>query len=478
LSFFYRQALQAGNRVPMLMAYAGFRAHQVLKKLHLETGAEIGEFGSAGQAIPITTSVQQAASLPFAVRYYKCSRDVSDECKKNKYRTACWVQRPDVTPPTAQLQRAGHSFHPGFRWLQLVGRSMAFVTLMAIESALDEWQHVVEVRGAPLPDEFWHLTERYSSVRQKLRNYKGYCETSMAAFLPRVCRTAMRGKTEFTPRANPEESSLLSIVKAAPNGYVPTRPPLLYEGPNLIPPLLQVPSGSVDVHRLVGGRRCSAETSEGVESSSSDRHGTSRALLDGTITPGLGWSAIGPNGYCDGTISSQCNRMEGNRCLLMGHNDGRGGLLGDGLSGWLVMHVRGVRQGIIIVRMETWHSSREHPRTAAWKDANNGSYERRLREVPTPDANSAHVSRPRALRGPPPPPQKDQLFDVSLNGRVTTWNASEFQANAFLLQRVVQLWKLLDDESLVGKEADYEVGIRLRGCASRCVFSVSHIYWA
>merc|ERR1712007_21919 len=130
------------------------------------------------------------------------------------------------------------------------------------------------------------------------------------------------------------------------------------------------------------------------------------------------------------------------------------------------------------VRMETWHRAFENPRTAPWKDANNGSYERRLRKVHSPDAHSAHAERPRTLQGPPPLPQEDQLFDVSLNGKVTTWNASEFQARSFHLQRVVQVWKLLDDESLVGEEADYEVGIRIRACARRCEFSVSHIYWA
>lgn len=53
---------------------------------------------------------------------------------------------------------------------------------------------------------------------------------------------------------------------------------------------------------------------------------------------GLGWGLITASGpdQCDGSFDSFCGRSH-TPCLLLGFNDIRGGLVFDGLSGWLIL---------------------------------------------------------------------------------------------------------------------------------------------
>jgi len=100
--------------------------------------------------------------------------------------------------------------------------------------------------------------------------------------------------------------------------------------------------------------------------------------LDGAsnsnIVPGEGWTVMGhPAGYCDGTLNSVCHREISSNCLLSGHNDGRGHLVGDGLSGWLVLDLKDVSEGIFMARMEDWHQFNYNVRTNSWETVNNAT---------------------------------------------------------------------------------------------------------
>ncbi len=47
---------------------------------------------------------------------------------------------------------------------------------------------------------------------------------------------------------------------------------------------------------------------------------------------------------------STCKRAATNDCLLYGHNDGRGLLQGDGLSGWLVFTLPELKEGLVFIK--------------------------------------------------------------------------------------------------------------------------------
>ena len=60
---------------------------------------------------------------------------------------------------------------------------------------------------------------------------------------------------------------------------------------------------------------------------------------------------------------------------MSGHNDARGGMKGDGLSGWLVFQLKDVTEGIFMSRMEAYHDWGSNGRTKGWNTVNNSTKE-------------------------------------------------------------------------------------------------------
>ena len=146
-------------------------------------------------------------------------------------------------------------------------------------------------------------------------------------------------------------------------------------------------------------------------------------------------------------------------CLLSGHMDARGGILGNELSGWLVMNLDNVSEGILILKMETWHQPDENTVTEDWEEVNNGEYRRKLKpEVPVqPD---------------------DFIFEYAIDGHVTSLSKDEFYELRGEPERNVELFTLLDDESFAGDEPkNVEFAFRMRNCGHTCSFKMTHVYW-
>jgi hypothetical protein len=105
--------------------------------------------GTSLSGIKETTDEDQAATLPFAARYIKCEEKSKGVCDANeqKFRTQCWIDRDDVTPPTTQKAQPDNQdeSHPGFRMHQLKSRSMAMTILTALENAIDTWSEITIV---------------------------------------------------------------------------------------------------------------------------------------------------------------------------------------------------------------------------------------------------------------------------------------------------------------------------------------------
>jgi hypothetical protein len=139
IDVFYRQALLAGNRVPVL--WGG--PFKLLKMLHEEADVDVGEWGSAMDGIPEVESVQQAQDLPWAARFLKCKPEAQDICKEEpRFCAKCWIDREDnIVPETKQSDHpAGQvKWHPGWRPHQLMGRNLAFAILEALQAAINIW---------------------------------------------------------------------------------------------------------------------------------------------------------------------------------------------------------------------------------------------------------------------------------------------------------------------------------------------------
>lgn len=451
---FNKQAILGGERVPVLMncppegiaAESNGTAWLGGQLLDIYDG-ESNKKPNGMQPSYTTSDTQAEQDLPFAARYMYCEGAVGPLCKAHKYDAVCWVERSDCTPTAAQNKGVGGQagWHPGTRAHQLSARVMSLVVLHAMDDAIERWTNRTEAGEAPLADEHWHVGNTYKNVQEKVRTHISATTTAAAEggddgagavsaceklfpSYPRVCRVTMRGFGEWTPRRLPDESMLRSILKPAPNGYVPhLAVPSEYAGITLLPWNQRVPYGDVDVHAIAiastvpppseldhavkdeeerrmlarasteaarrrteraneayrkrrvrrRSRRSLAEVDDmQVALSSSSAH---RKDADGDgaatekIVPGRGWHATNlAQHFCDGSYSSECGRNKGNTCLQYGSNDGRGSYQGDGLSGWLVMTVPNVKEGLILLRMEWWIGAKSNPRTQGWTEVNGG----------------------------------------------------------------------------------------------------------
>lgn len=325
------------------------------------------------------------------------------------------------------------------------------------------------IEGHPLPDEYWHITDHYENIRSKITTLEstvGECD-QLKEYLPeRVCNTPLKARSEYTPRANPAETSLRTILKPGPDGFVPIiEEKMLYDGPDLPNPYLKVPHGEIDTAEIAGLRRRldsrpinSFQDQENYfRDSNRWFHSNIRSrYLD--INAGKGWqfSRVLP-GNCDGTYDAICGRLPSSDCLLDGHMDSRGGILGNELSGWLVFNVPEIKEGIIMLKFESNHLEDESTITKDWNEVNNGEYSRHLQ---------SSASLP-----------EDFFFDYAIDGDITSLSLDEFKSKTTHPQNSIELITLLDDSKFEGPK-DVEVAVRLRNCGRKCAFLVTHIYWA
>ena len=215
---FHRQYILGGGKVPVLWSLA----LNTIVKLHLETGADVGFPGDGTFSLPVATSIAELDALPWAVRYMSCEASLKDICHQNEYNGTCWVERDDYTPTTPQKSAPGGraSWHPGNRRHQLRGRVLAFTILTALKEALTIWS---TADGYALPDDAWHMTERYESVRAKVSASVGDCHEKMKNHqLEFVCKYPVKVKEyyphlKFVVEAVHPRLTILTIFYAGEN---------------------------------------------------------------------------------------------------------------------------------------------------------------------------------------------------------------------------------------------------------------------
>ena len=394
IDMFNKQALINGERVPIIFT-------RNINALEEETNGSIwhGDIIPGVDFVPLTTSYEQVNTLPLATRYVNCDYSVKELCSDrgnpNKYDAHCWVPRSDYTPITTQSSAFGGqaSWHPGNRVHQLESRKAAMTILQGLKKALGIWENGIDQNGFPLKESYWHVGETYKLVQDNLMTYmndkgKGQsrCETHLQQDgLERACRIVMHGMGDFTPINLGYANSIRAHMKAPPDGW--TKVPgseknTAYSGVDLLPLSWKIPQGEVDVHAIaiattyarpqIDHKWYDEEEDEDAESSRLLRHDNSRKFYqldqknrrlsqssEETIIPGRGWG-VNPQktnnditGYCDGSTNSyDCQRSELSNCLLSGHNDGRNTISGDGYSGWLVIQIPKLKEGLIAAKIE------------------------------------------------------------------------------------------------------------------------------
>lgn len=198
------------------------------------------------------------------------------------------------------------------------------------------------------------------------------------------------------------------------------------------------------------------------------RFSTQHELEDATnrtITPGKGWKVQNRiPGFCDGSAQSTCDRSSTNTCLLAGHNDFQlarvPGIIGDALSGWLMLRIHHVKEGLILARLDTTVKPQSDTKTDGWTSVNQGN------------DNGRHLNIP-----------ADFEFDYAINGKVKTLLRSEFLAFGTEILPGMTLFPLLLDESMSEDEDDegqtVDVAIRIRSAEGRAAtVLLTHLYYA
>jgi hypothetical protein len=107
-----RQSL-LGHHVPVLWNLNP----DLLKMYHEHCDADVGLYGTGKVGIAVTEDEAHVDKLPYALQYYKCDQEHGVMCRDHKYNANCWVDRPDVTPPTKQGNKPDNQvqepWHPG-----------------------------------------------------------------------------------------------------------------------------------------------------------------------------------------------------------------------------------------------------------------------------------------------------------------------------------------------------------------------------
>ena len=104
---FHRQMLLTGHRVPILLDMGGGKLS--MDQVREESGAHVGGVTLGTPSMLATTkSVEQAETLPFALRHLFCDKGVTTCTERNyKYSATCWTDRVDVEPPSKQNEGYG-----------------------------------------------------------------------------------------------------------------------------------------------------------------------------------------------------------------------------------------------------------------------------------------------------------------------------------------------------------------------------------
>ncbi|MGK3747182.1 MAG: hypothetical protein ACI8RD_010944 [Bacillariaceae sp.] len=399
------------------------------------------------------------------------------------------IDRDDFTPKTKQNAAPGGraKWHPGNRKHQLQGRAITFSILEALKEALTLWN---EAKDYELADETWHVTPLYDNVRTKVANLKpdvGSCQEYESQFSSFMCNTAIKARSEFTPRAYPDQSNIRTLMPPTQAEHINDPPESVYQPPDAFNENLHPPVGAVDVLSII---EAGVPYKSNLSPDYSHFYPKPKFEKNPTVPVGKGYYLHTYSGFCDGSVDSWCNKGSDQSCLLYNHNDGRNGLIMDSYCGWMVTNLPELKHGFIALKFESWHQPNENQKTKSWNSVNNERRElyeenditflRSSADLKQGNSVSYHGKKERNLKAKVPDYCSDFRFEYSVDGKVTSLTKDEFVKRTGVIQRVVEVLKIVEDPSITGgEEKEIEFAFRITGCKNDGkTFSVTHIYWA
>jgi hypothetical protein len=246
----------------------------------------------------------------------------------------------------------------GWRMHQLKGYTLGYNILAAILDALNVWSEKTIYEGHPLADENWHIEDHIKNIQMKVQTLTQqsaphcYKLRDKMQLPVRLCNQKLQGKTEFTPRANPTDTSLRSIVVPCSKGQTPSYElKTVYEGVAFENPVAKLPSHAVDALEII-------ELGKNAKRHLQATHPQSRRLNQRqlAIDAGEGWAVINsfPENDCNGSYSptTSCGRVSTSTCLMQGHHGSYGFVSGDETNGWLSMMVPSISSGYVAVNLK------------------------------------------------------------------------------------------------------------------------------
>ena len=314
------------------------------------------------------------------------------------------------------------SIHPTFSILHGYNLSCSFLS----------------IAGHPLDGEYWHLTDYYENIKTKIKDAveSGFC-ADLSDFLPeRVCLTPLQARTEFTPRTDPTQTSILNIISSESDGPIPSlSEEMIYDGPDVPNPSLMLPKEVVDVQAIVSNRRQLLKRNAELEKANDSIKTPFNIRRRTNAEAQKGWDLDTLPGTCDGTTTAICGREASSDCLLYGHMDYQGGLIGDSSSGTLSMKLTNFTEGLIILKFDS---------------------------IPM---NSL---------------QEDFSFEYSINSAVTAFTKAQFIDKVKSPERNVDVLTILDDPFFIntGDDSSVDFSMQLNNCENDCKLKLTHIYWA
>ena len=457
--FFARQALLSGTTSLPFIWGGDF---SVLRNLHEHADADIGQLGNALQGVPETSSRKVAYDLPWAAQYLNCPKSMKSTCEDKMYlfQSRCWVEQPNVPPPSPQLEQI--PILPsaiGWRMHQLKGYALTYILLDATLDALFDWSDITISQGFPLADEYWHMGKYIENVQKKItllnETAAPHCfQLEDNINLPkRLCARKMRGRTEFTPRADPSKTSIRSIIDIS---QAPKMPHMLLDGFDVANSIRAIPKGEVDtleIFDLHGKRRHiqnlpkeNVREFSGIEvyNINENLHRAKHIRNTVAIAPGEGWQLLNSLGdECDGSLAStiSCGRLPLSNCLLEGHQGSRGGIWGNKTTGWLVLNGISTESGFVALNLEIGERNK---------------------------------SRLELLESLP----DTFVIEYAVDGIITSVDKSFFKSSKQSVPGMTLL-NVVNDET-INQAKDVSVAIRVKGCAdtTACRIALTHVYWS
>lgn len=260
--------------------------------------------------------------------------------------------------------------------------------------------------------------------------------------------------------------------------------PPIYYPPELIGPWNVPPDNDIDIEKIAGARRLN----EVVSIDDPDK-----------VIPGYGYDVRwGKPGVCDGTAHSWCDKHEEATCLMGGTQDNHGMICFNGLSGWVVFDVKGVKNGFIGAKMESWHLAKDNKVTAGWTEVNNGgkgNYEKsgRARILHEQNQRAMALDQIRLMdeeieREILQDPERrllkggkscglgeNYIFEFAINGKITSWTKEQFCEQYTRLAYNTDMVRFMDDEKQSG---DFELALRIKNNGSTEEMCITHLYWS